>query len=222
MANHLRMEMDKLKKALLSLSTDVEGALSKAVLSVKNLDPKLAKQVIEADHKIDHREVEVEEECLKILALHQPVAIDLRCVIASLKINNDLERIGDLAVNISERVIYLDKKPATVIPFDFSTMSSIALKMLRGAIDAFIRMDLKLAHEVWGSDDEVDELNRQVYGKVYAEIRKNPEDVEAQIHYLSISRHLERIADYATNICEDVIYMAEGKIVRHLPESFSE
>ncbi len=218
MANHLRIELEKLKTNLLSLSSEVERALNKAVLSVKNGDTDLAKEVLEADHVIDQREVEVEEQCLAILALHQPVAKDLRFVIAVLKINNDLERIGDLAVNISERTIYLKKQPPIPIPFDFVTMSQKAVIMLKRSLDAFINMDLKLAHAVWESDDEIDEINRQVYDKVYSSVKSHPEQVEALIHYLSISRHLERIGDYATNICEDVIYMAEGKIVRHTPE----
>lgn len=219
MGNHLRSELDKLKKNLLSLSTEVEDALNKAILSVRNSDQKLAKEVIEADHHIDQREVEVEEQCLAILALHQPVAKDLRFVIAILKINNDLERIGDLAVNISERTIHLAKQDKIQIPFDFIKMSEKSLLMLKRSLDAFINMDLKLANEVWESDDEIDTMNREVYARVYAGVKKNPEQVEPLIHYLSISRHLERIGDYATNICEDVIYMAEGRIVRHQPET---
>ncbi len=218
MASHLRNELEKLKTNLLSLSSEVERALNKSMLSVRNGDSNLAKEVIEADHVIDQREVEVEEQCLAILALHQPVAKDLRFVIAVLKINNDLERIGDLAVNIAERTIYLKKQPEIPIPFDFASMSQKACAMLKRALDAFINMDLKTAHEVWESDDEIDNMNREVYDKVYSGVRKDPNQVEALIHYLSISRHLERIGDYATNICEDVIYMAEGRIVRHQPE----
>ena len=218
MANHLRIELEKLKTNLLSLSSVVERALNKAVLSVRNSDTELAKEVLAADHVIDQHEVEVEEQCLAILALHQPVAKDLRFVIAVLKINNDLERIGDLAVNISERTIFLKKQPPIEIPFDFVNMSQKAVTMLKKSLDAFINMDLRLAHKVWESDDEIDEMNRQVYDKVYSTIKSHPNQVEALIHYLSISRHLERIGDYATNICEDVIYMAEGKIVRHTPE----
>lgn len=220
MANHLRAELDKLKNELLDLSTQVHGALNKAVLSVKNLNQNMAREVIDQDSAIDHAEVEVEEECLKILALHQPVATDLRFVVASLKINSDLERIGDLAVNISERTIYLGKAPPVKVPFDFGKMSEKVSQMLKRAIDAFINQDVKLAHTIWQADDEVDQINSEMYDVVYAEIRRSPNDVESLIHYLSISRHLERIGDYATNICEDVIYMVEGRIVRHNPEKF--
>ena len=220
MANHLRSELEKLKNELLDLSTQVHGSLNKAVLSVKNLDQTIAREVIEQDSIIDHAEVEVEEDCLKILALHQPVANDLRFVVASLKINSDLERIGDLAVNISERTIYLGKAPPVKVPFDFGKMSEKVSLMLKRSIDAFINQDVKLAHTIWQSDDEVDQINSEMYNVVYAEIRRSPNDVESLIHYLSISRHLERIGDYATNICEDVIYMVEGKIVRHNPEKF--
>jgi phosphate transport system protein len=217
---HLERELDSLKSKLLFLGSLAEQSIRKGGAALQKLDAHLAQEVITNDHQVDLKEVEIEEDCLKILALHQPVASDLRFVVSTLKINNDLERIGDLGVNIAERVLYLSQSPATPIPFDFENMWKLSLEMLKSALDALVRQDLALAKKVWDDDDAVDEINKAMYNRVYQAIRKNPEHVETLIHYLSISRHLERTADYATNICEDVIYMIEGKIVRHQPEEF--
>ena len=218
MAKHLQNEIENLKKKLLMLSSVVETTVDKAVKSVGELDGKSAKEVMDSDYIIDTEEVQVEEECLKILALHQPVAVDLRFVIATLKINNDLERIGDLAVNIAEKALYLSKKSIIKAPFDFTNMAEKSSLMLKKSLDSFIRFDAELASQVCLDDEEVDALNREMYGKVYERIKEKPEDVKILINYLNVSRHLERIADYATNIAEDVIYMIEGRIVRHKPE----
>jgi phosphate transport system protein len=218
---HLVRELDTVKNKLLFLGSLAEQSIRKSGAALQKLDAKLAQEVINSDHQIDLKEVEIEEDCLKILALHQPVASDLRFVVSTLKINNDLERIGDLGVNIAERVIYLSHSPTAPIPFDFENMWKLALDMLKSSLDALVRQDLTLAKKVWDDDDAVDEINKAMYDRVYKEIRKSPDHVETLIHYLSISRHLERTADYATNICEDVIYMIEGKIVRHQPEEFS-
>jgi phosphate transport system protein len=195
--------------------------IRKAGMALTNMDTALAREVIETDNAIDLKEVEIEEDCLKILALHTPVANNLRFVIATLKINNDLERVSDLAVNIAERVLYLQKQPPVAIPFDFENMWQKSLAMVKNALDCFVSGDISLARKVCDDDDAVDAINKAMYDKVYEGIRKNPERVESFIHYLSISRHLERVADYATNIAEDVIYMIEGKIVRHSPEDYS-
>ena len=165
-------------------------------------------------------EVDVEEECLKILALHQPVAVDLRFVITALKINNDLERIGDLAVNIAERSEFLARQREIDIPQEIYAMAEKAQSMLTRSLDALVDMDCKLAHDVCADDDEVDAINRQMYLIVQDKIRAHTGQTEVLIHLLSASRHLERIADYATNIAEDVIYMVEGKIVRHRTEKY--
>lgn len=220
MSVHLNTELEQLKQRLLYLGSLAENSMRKAGLALKKMDPELAREVIKYDNQVDLKEVEIEEECLKILALHTPVANDLRFVIATLKINNDLERVSDLAVNIAERVIYLQKQPSVTIPFDFENMWQLALKMLKDSLDSFVQGNVALAKKVCDDDDAVDAINKAMYSKVYDGIRKNPEHVESFIHYLSISRHLERVADYATNICEDVIYMIEGKIVRHQPEEF--
>ena len=220
MAIHLQKELGVLKDELLALGIVVEETVDSAVRALKSLDRNLAQKVIESDNIIDLKEIEVEEECLKILALYQPVAIDLRFVVSALKINNDLERVGDLAVNIAERVRFLCEEDQVEIPFAYDKMVTTTKSMLKKAMESLVKFDLKMANEVCLEDDTVDAINRQMYETVYQRIREQPQHVEALIHYLTISRHLERIADYATNIAEDVIYMIEGTIVRHHPEMF--
>lgn len=221
MVHHLHREVEALKKMILSLSAVVEEDVQHAVKSVVERDAKMAQRVINDDYEIDQNEVEVEEECLKILALHQPVAIDLRFIIAVLKINNDLERIGDLAVNIAERALALIAQPKLDANIDFSTMAGKVQTMLRKSLDALVNMDSQLARDVILRDDEVDSLNREIFNRVHEGIRKHPERVEYLISLLSVSRNLERIADYATNIAEDVIYMNEGEIVRHKADTLT-
>ena len=220
MTVHMKREIGKLKKMLLSLCQIVEERFWQAVESIKKGDANLAKKVIESDIEIDHMEVNVEEECLKILALYQPVAIDLRFIITALKMNNDLERIGDLAVNIAESGQFLAAQPKIDVPFDFDAMTKETRSMLRKSLDALVNMDCKLAHEVCAADDEVDAMNRRIFQIVQDGIRAHPEQIESLIHLLSASRHLERIADHATNIAEDIIYMVEGKIIRHRAEDY--
>ncbi len=220
MAKHLQREIENLKKKLLSLGARVEASVKDATLSIEKRNAELAQKIIDDDINIDNTEVEIEEDCLKILALHQPVAIDLRFIVAVLKINNDLERIGDLAVNIAERAVFLTGQPKINIAIDLVDMAHNAKSMLKQSLDALINHDAKLAHKVCASDDIVDGLNRQMYLKVQDAILKNPEQISSLIHLLSASRHLERIADHTTNIAEDVIYMIEGQIVRHRAEEY--
>jgi len=215
MAVHLEREIEALKKKILTLSAFVEENVRTAVNAVEERDADLATKVIDDDLMIDRMEVEVEEDCLKILALYQPVAIDLRFVIAVIKINNDLERIGDLAVNIAERAVYLAGQTRTGIPFDFADMSAKTQAMLKGSLDALVNMDASLARDVCASDDEVDDIHRQMYSQIEESIRRDPDRAEALIDLLGVSHNLERIADLATNIAEDVIYMIHGEIIRH-------
>ena len=217
MPKHLQREIELLKKKLLHLSTIVEEHVLRAVRSVEIKDESMARNVFEQDVIVDKVEIEVEEECLKVLALHQPVAGDLRFIVAVLKINNDLERIGDLAVNIAERSLYL----ATLPKFEFtSNLSEKALAMLKKCLDSFVNLDPKSATEVCAADDEVDALYRDMFDKIKTGITEHPDKLDEFMQVLSISRHLERIADHATNIAEDVIYMIEGDIVRHRTEEF--
>lgn len=220
MTTHLQREIENLKKKILYMSAEVEESLRKAVDSLVKRDARMAREVMEADSLMDHLEVEIEEDCLKILALHQPVAIDLRYVVAVLKINSDLERIGDEAVNIAERAAFLAAHPID-LALDFMAMGTSAQAMLKKSIDALVNLDTDMAREVRVSDDEVDEMNRHMYSVIQDYIRQHPDRVVESVHLLSTSRHLERIGDQATNIAEDVIYMVEGEIVRHQPEDFS-
>lgn len=218
MSQHLRNEIDNLKKKILALGAIVENSVGLAVKSIENRDYELAQNVITGDKQIDRAEVELEEDCLKILALYQPVAIDLRFIIAVLKINNDLERINDLAVNIAERVQLLKNNPPIPIPFDLDGISSKTQWMLRTCLDSLVNLDSKLAREVCAADDYVDSINREMYNRVTEAIKARPDHVDILIPYLSVSRYLERIADHATNISEDVIYMVDGVIARHNPD----
>lgn len=220
MTVHLTKEIETLKKNILALSAVVEESVHKAVKAIDERDGDLARDVIDNDSHIDDTEVDIEEECLKLLALHQPVAIDLRFIVAVLKINNDLERIGDLAVNLAERALYLYAHPAVNLPFDFSAMARKAQSMLKRALDALVNMDDKLAARVIVEDDDVDAMNLEMYIRVQEAIKRDIAGLDRYIHFLSASRHLERIADHATNIAEDVIYMIDGEIVRHKAEDY--
>lgn len=220
MAVHLQREIENLKKEILALCAITEQNVRDATSAIENRDEALARSVIDKDIKIDQMEVEIEEACLKMLALYQPVAVDLRFIIAVLKINNDLERIGDLAVNVAERAAFLATQPSVDISFDFEGMAAKAQTMLRSSIDALVDLKADLAREVCASDDEVDAMNRQMYLIVEDAIHSHPGQTRSLIHLLSASRHLERVADHATNIAEDVIYMVEGEIVRHRTEEY--
>jgi phosphate transport system protein len=216
----LHKEIDNLKKRLLHLGAVVEEALRKAVRAFVTRDAALARQVIHGDEQIDELEVEFEEEGLKIIALHQPVAVDLRFIVSVMRINADLERIGDLAVNLAERAAFLADVPGFRIPVDLPPMADEAQEMLKASLDALVNSDPDLARRIIERDDVVDNVNKAMYEVIYDLVRKDPDQVEPLLHVLSAARYLERVADHATNIAEDVIYMAEGTIVRHLPEDF--
>ena len=216
MTSHIVRETEKLKRRLLTLSADVEETYLLAVRALEERDEALAKQVAASDDRIDRQEVDLEEECLKILALHQPVANDLRFIVSVLKINNDLERIADMSVNIAERALDLMKYKPMAIPFEFSSMSQKVYSMVKKSLDSLVNLDLHEAHEVIALDDEVDALHHKSYGMVIEQIRQHPDCIEPLISYLVVSRYLERIADLATNIAEDVHYLIEGDIVRHI------
>jgi phosphate transport system protein len=212
---HIAREIESLKKRILTLSAMVEESFDRSVQALNRMDGVLARQVIDADVQVDQFEVDIEEECLKVLALHQPVANDLRFIVSILKINNDLERIADLAANIAERVLDLQKLERIPIPFDFATMSGKVHDMVRKSLDSLVNLDPRMAREVIGLDDEVDQMHHETYGLVIDQIKQHPDHIHALICYLVISRYLERIADQSTNIAEDTLYLVEGKIVRH-------
>jgi phosphate transport system protein len=215
MSRHFQREIETLKKKILTVGAIVEERIAKSIAAVIKNDVMLAQEVVEGDEEIDQMEVDVEEDCLKILALHQPVAIDLRFVVAVLKINNDLERMADHAVNIARRAEYLATYPDAALPFDLEVMLEKTQTMVRDSLDAFVRQDTTLARHVCAADKAVDQLNRQMHVLIQQQIRDNPERVELLIHQLSVSRQLERIADLATNVAEDVVYTVEGEIIRH-------
>ena len=221
MPTHLQREVEKLKNKIMALAAVVEKTVQEAVKSVGSRDAELARKIIDGDTAIDRTEVDIEEDCLKLLALYQPVATDLRFIIAAMKINNDIERVGDLAVNIAERALSLCDQPPVKEPVDFAQMNKKALAMFRASLDALMNQDAKRAHQVRAMDDEVDALNREIYDKIRAALRKNPDQVDILLNYSSISRLLERVADGSTNIAEDVIYLVEGDIVRHKPVSLT-
>ncbi len=217
MTTHLRRDVEELERQLLYLAAQVEQAVRHSLTSVLEGDTELALSVIEGDAEIDRREVQLEEDCLKILALHQPVATDLRFVASCLKINNDLERVGDLACNIAERARSLSAMTVKLLPVStkLHTMMETTTEMLRKSLDAFVKPDAKAARLICDRDDEVDDANREVIEHLLVVMHEEPDKVDQAMELISISKNLERIADHATNIAEDVVYMVEGDIVRH-------
>ncbi|MGK0220051.1 MAG: phosphate transport system protein [Planctomycetota bacterium] len=221
MSKHLLHDLEALERGLLSLGGLAEEAVRRAIASLVGRSDSLAVQVIHGDEAIDRAEVALEEECLKALALHQPVASDLRFIAACIKITSDLERIGDLAVNIAERAASLSRENPLAAPPNLEAMTEKVTAMLRNCLDAFVQGDVPAAWSVMAMDDEVDALHSTVMGDMLGLMKCEPEQVDDAMLFLSTSRHLERIADHATNIAEDVVYMVEGTIVRHgrrLPE----
>lgn len=215
MTKHLKNDLARLEQRLQSLSQKVEFAVKRSIVALRTCNTEVALEVIAGDHEIDEAEVEIEEECLKLLALHQPVANDLRFTAACLKINNDLERIGDLAVNIAERSASLDRVLPFEVPSELEPMSEQTAGMLRMALEAFLKGDVELAMSVRREDNLVDEANRKIIGMMVEHMKTASDQVDDALLILSASKNLERIADHATNIAEDVVYMVEGEIVRH-------
>ncbi len=218
MSIHLQKDLEHLDKELLILSSMVEDATNRAMLALVDRRLDLARQVMREDDRINHREVLIEEECLKMLALHQPVAADLRFIVTVLKVNNDLERMGDLAVNIAERAAYLATQEPLQVSLDFPKMAEGVRDMVRKSLDALSNMNPRLARHVLSMDDEIDEANRKMFDILQELMHRDPSTIERAVHLLSASRYLERIADLATNIAQDVVYMSEGRLIRHLTE----
>ena len=215
MSKHLQRDIDSLNTELLNISSMVEEMIDKATQALAHRRYDLADEVVKSDEYVDQHEVHVEEECLKMLALHQPVAVDLRRIATVMKVNNDLERIADLAVSIAQRAQAMDDFPAFPIPQKLPGMVVLATEMVRGAMNAFVNMDTTAARRIIAMDKSVDQDNREIIAELQTLMQKRPEAVPAAVHCFSAVRHIERIADHATNIAEDVIYLAEGDIVRH-------
>ncbi len=216
---HLQRDLEHLQRRILALASSVEQAVGRAIQALFERDAELARSLMEGDTAIDLEENLIEEECLKILALHQPVAGDLRRVAAILKINTDLERMADLASNIAERVSELNQGPPVPIPSGFQVMADLTNSMVGDSLDAFVKLDLELAKRVCRLDDEVDRHNREIIAQVIKYMKKSADNVEPGLNLFSVSRQLERIADHATNIAEDVVYLISGEIIRHHPEA---
>jgi phosphate transport system protein len=221
MSKHLQRDLDNLQRDILVMAASVEEAIHKAIRALQGRDTPLAEQVIAGDTEIDQEENHVEEECLKILALHQPVAVDLRRITAALKINTDLERMADLAEDIAERALQLAHPPYIPIPDKLQRMTDLTTAMVRQSLDAFVNLDVRLARLVCRFDDEVDRYNHEIIEDLIRLIQGSPELVQPGLSLFSATRHLERIADHATNIAEDVIYLVEGEIVRHRPAAMT-
>ena len=219
MSKHMHRDLESLEQTLLAQAAIVERMVYIACTALREHQPEPLKNLFEDENSVNIKEVEIEEECLKILALHQPVAVDLRRVATVLKINGDLERIADSAVNIGERAQSLVAHPTFAFPDKLDIMVKKATAMVRDALNAFVRLDAEVAQEVCVRDDEVDDLNRQVIQELKSVMEINPSEIEAAMHYFSVSRHIERIGDHATNIAEDVIYLVDGEIARHQHDS---
>ena len=217
MSKHWERDLDNLQRHLMELATSVEEAIFKGTRALRERDAALAKQVIDGDAAIDQEENYVENECLKMLALHQPVAVDLRRIISAMKINTDLERMGDLAEEIAERAISLSRPPLLPIPEKLQRMTDLTTMMVRQSLDAFVNLDTVAAQTVMRMDDEVDRYNTEIIAELIQAMKNSPALVEAGLSMFSAVRQLERIADHATNIAEDVVYLVEGEIIRHRP-----
>lgn len=215
MTSLLHKELGQLEKQLLTLTAVVEESVQQAIKALTGHNRELAQKVIDNDDHINRLEVDLEEECLKVLALHQPVANDLRMIVAVLKINNDLERIADQAANICERALAISESPKMICPLELDKMGGKVIDMLEKALDSLVNADLEMARNVLELDDEVDAIHSGNYKSFKDYVRHHPDSVDIVLSYLTVSRHLERVADLATNIAEDVIYLNEGSIVRH-------
>jgi len=205
-----------LKERVLRIGSLVEAAIHDSVKSLVERNSDLAQKVIERDHKINAIDVEIDEECIRLIALRQPKARDLRFITTAMKITTDLERIGDLAENIAERAIELNDEPQLKPYIDIPRMAEITEEMVRDSLDAFVRGCSKIPYEVIKKDDEVDNLNAQVFNELLFFMIQDPHTVSRATRISYVSKYLERIADHATNIAEMVIYMCEGKIIRHM------
>lgn len=215
MARQMDREISDLKMQLIKMAELAETAVENSIAAVIDRNSKLAEEVIMGDSTINALENEINEQCLRLLALRQPLARDLRLITAAMRIATDLERIADQAVNIAERALELNLRDPLNLPIDLKFMANLAMEMVRNSIDAFIRQDPQLALEVWRRDGEVDSLDDEYIRKLLNFMLEDTPAVMRAVHYIIIIRNLERIADLATNICEDIVFIVEGKVIRH-------
>ena len=216
MSRHLQRDLDELKKELLQLGDMVETAINNSLIALNDRRPELAEALIKEEKLVDEKEVHIEEECLKILALHQPVAMDLRFIVVVLKVNNDLERMGDMASKIAKRSLLLSSEdPIPTLPEFREVMPDYIRTMVKNSLEAMIKLDLEMARKVIEMDNTVDEINKQMYQAFHQQVIADPNTTQRALATLSVSRYLERIADLATNVAEDVIFMIDGEVIRH-------
>lgn len=215
MVKHLEIELDRLRTNIIKMGSLVDEQIESAIKAVMESNIELAAIVIERDKKIDQFDNLVDAQCEHIFALSQPVAIDLRLIMSALKMNNELERIGDIAVNLSERVSSLKNHTALIRRTKLSEMSGNARLMVKHAIDSFVHNDPALARSVCERDDVVDDLNREIFQQLIGEMKADSSCIEAAAHLMILTRHLERLADHATNIAEDVVFLVDAKIIKH-------
>jgi phosphate transport system protein len=212
---HFQEELEQLKTRLLEMGGLAEDRVRTAVESLVSRDPAMVDRVISGDGPINRLHIEIDNRCFTMLALHQPMAVDLRAIVSAVKINTDLERVGDLAVNIAEAAIRYLKHPPVKELIDIPRMATIAQAMLRDALDAYVRRDLAMAEAVLNEDDTLDALKTQVFRELLTYMLSDPSKIEPALDLILISRHLERIGDHATNVAEDVIFMVSARDVRH-------
>lgn len=215
MSAHLKADLDDLHRDILSMCAKVEDLIHSAVAQLSKPSLQDARELTAQDNEIDRWDVQIEDKCLKILALHQPVAIDLRRITTVLKISGELERVADLAVNIVERAVGLLDAPELQIPDKLVDMAQAAVDMLHRSIDAYVHLDSQLARQVCREDDSIDMANKALIQHLIDEMHRQPDRLDALLHLFSAVRQVERVADHATNIAEDVVYLVEGKIIRH-------
>lgn len=215
MKRHFEREMDHLKARILHMGAAVEDIVARSIQALMDRNIALAEECLGIEEEIDRQEIQIEEECLKLLALYQPVAGDLRFVTAVLKINNDLERMGDLGRHIAERALVLSRHREVRLPVDLRNMAAATQRMVRLSLDSLVNQDADLAERVVAGDAEIDAYHQEMFPLVANQMRTHPDTIEILFHVLSASRHLERIADYATNLAEDVVYLVRGEIIRH-------
>jgi phosphate transport system protein len=212
---HFQEELDQLKSRLLEMGGLAEERVRSAILGLVERDGALVDRVVAGDAPINQLHIEIDGRCVKLLALHQPMAVDLRMILSAVKINTDLERVGDLAINIAEAALRYLAHPSVKELIDIPRMADIAQTMLRDALDAFVTRDTALAQRVLDADDELDALKTQVFRDLLTYMLQSPQTIEPALDLILVSRHLERIGDHATNIAEDVIFMVSAKDVRH-------
>jgi phosphate transport system protein len=223
MSLFLQRDLDWLNRELLRMAAMAEQSVRKALQALHERNADLAREVIRGDADVDAEENRLTEQCLKMLALHQPVASDLRRVTAALMVATDLERIADLAEDIAERAVHLAGLPPSVpVPAALPAMADKAMAMVRGSLEAFAALDVRKARAVCRADTAVDRLNDEAIAELIAAMKVTPEAVAAGLSLFSVVRHLERVADHSTNIAEDVVYLAEGLIIRHHPEALAD